>query len=119
MRTGDQYRGTNQQTEDEWPVVTLCGSMRFFPQMLQVAAELTTRGMIVISPFVVVDPEHQATSREKRALDELHRAKIRLAETIVVVTDGAYYVGESTQREIDYANQLGKEVVFRPMEVAA
>jgi hypothetical protein len=107
-----------QRIEAEWPIVTLCGSMRFFPQMLQVAAELTNRGIIVVSPFVVVDPEHQATSREKRQLDELHRAKIRLAQEIVVVTDGEGYYGESTSLEIDYAHSLGKGVVFRPMEVS-
>ncbi len=118
LRVADTYRGSHQETEDEWPVVTLCGSMTMFSQMLEVAAELTARGMIVIAPFVIVGREDQ-TSREKRKLDELHRAKIRLAETIVVVTSPDYYIGESTRAEIDYAEMLGKEVVIRPMEVPA
>lgn len=96
----------------EREVVTLCGSMRFFPQMLQIASELTCRGMIVVAPFATVKPEQQA-SRVKRGLDALHLDKIAMADQVVVVSDSTGYYGESTGREINYANDLGKTVTYR------
>jgi hypothetical protein len=96
----------------EREVVTICGSMRFFPQMLQVAAELTCRGMIVVAPFAAVPPEGQA-SRVKRELDQLHLDKIAMADTVVVVSDESGYYGESTGREINYALDLRKEITYR------
>lgn len=103
-----------------WPserqIVTMCGSMRFFPQMMQVAAELTLRGQIVIAPFAVVAPEKQS-SREKSLLDQLHFDKIRMSDVVVVVTDPEGYYGESTAREIDFAIGRGMGVTFRPVEV--
>lgn len=89
--------------------VTLCGSMRFFPQMLTVAAELTDAGAIVLAPFRVVAPADQ-DSAGKQDLDALHRRKIDMADRIVVVTDEKRYVGESTRGEIDYATRLGKPI---------
>ena len=99
-----------------WPeVVTLCGSMRFLPQMLQVAAELTARRVIVLAPFVAVSPgPGWGTGREFKAmLDELHRRKIDMSSRVVVVSDASGYYGESTRNEIDYAAALGRPVEFR------
>jgi hypothetical protein len=98
---------------DELPtIVTLCGSMRFFSQILTVAAEETANGNVVLAPFSVVAPQDQG-SEFKSMLDALHRAKIRMAHRVVVVTDQHSYVGESTTREIAYARSLGIEVEFR------
>ncbi|MGY1946628.1 hypothetical protein [Nocardia asiatica] len=90
-------------------MVTLCGSMRFFPLILDVAAELTAAGVIVLSPFKTVAPEDQASELKQR-LDALHLWKIRLADRVVIVTDETGYMGESTQREKAYAEQVGKPV---------
>ncbi|MGY5210031.1 hypothetical protein [Nocardia gipuzkoensis] len=100
--------------------VTLCGSMRFFPQMLTVAAELTDAGVVVLAPFRVVSPENQDSAAKAR-LDELHRRKIDMADRIVVVTDESRYVGDSTRGEIDYATRLGKPIdwAVRPNAVVA
>jgi nucleoside 2-deoxyribosyltransferase len=44
-------------------------------------------------------------------LDELHLRKIDLADYVFVLNiDG--YIGESTRREIEYANATGKPVVY-------
>jgi hypothetical protein len=88
-------------------VVTLCSSMRFFEQMLQVAADETANGRIVLAPFSVVAPENQDTAF-KRMLDQLHRQKIDLADEVVVITNQHGYIGESTAAEIRYAEQQGK-----------
>ena len=44
-----------------------------------------------------------------RRLAELHRAKIDLADEILVINVGGY-VGPSTGSEIEYARQRGKRV---------
>lgn len=89
-------------------IVTICGSMRFFPQMMEVAADETAKGHIVLAPFSVVAKEHQ-DSDFKRMLDRLHREKIDMAtEPIIVVTNQDGYVGESTRAEMVYAAQQGK-----------
>ena len=97
-------------------IVTLCGSMRFFPQMLEAAAELTAQGCIVLSPFSVVAPEDQGGDF-KAMLDQLHLRKIDLASRGLVVTDQDGYVGESTRREMVYATSAGKVVEVRAFAV--
>ena len=88
-------------------VVCICGSMRFFDQMLEVAADETARGRIVLAPFSVVAPEHQG-SEFKAMLDRLHREKIDMSEEVIVVTNQHGYIGTSTRAEMVYAAQRGK-----------
>ena len=45
----------------------------------------------------------------KNGLDELHLRKIDLADEILVLYDGGY-IGESTQREIAYAQMHQKHI---------
>lgn len=101
----------------EWPgITTICGSMRFHQQMLEVAAELTLDDEIVLAPFCVVTPDRQAEG-VKEQLDELHLRKIDMAYRVIVVTNADGYIGASTLREMTYAMQHGKEVEVR--EVAS
>ncbi len=96
-------------------VVTLCGSMRFVAELLHVAAELTANGAIVLAPFVVMAPREQSGDQAalKARLDELHRRKIELSDRVIVVSDPAGYIGESTRSEIAYAERLGIPVGHR------
>lgn len=94
------------------PVTVLCGSMRFATAMTEVAAELTVLGHIVLPPFVVIPPGQQVGNETKQALDQLHRHKIDLSDLVVIVTDIAGYIGESTTREIEYAHATGKPVIY-------
>ncbi|SMF84437.1 hypothetical protein SAMN02745830_06790 [Streptomyces sp. Amel2xC10] len=50
----------------------------------------------------------------KIRLDDLHRAKIRLAGEVLAVGD---YIGDSTRAEIAYARSLGKPLRFTHPEV--
>ncbi len=96
-------------------MVTLCGSMRFVAELLHVAAELTANGAIVLAPFVIVAPREQSGDQAalKARLDELHRRKIELSDRVIVVSDPAGYIGESTRSEIAYAERLGIPVQHR------
>lgn len=93
-------------------IITICGSMRFFDQMLQVAADETAKGNIVLAPFSVVAPEGQ-DGEFKAMLDRLHFAKIDMSEQIVVVTNQHGYIGDSTRREMGCALSNGKGMDVR------
>lgn len=96
-------------TETQFPVITICGSMRYFDRMLEVASEFTGRGYIVLMPFVhVIKPEDQENNPVKEMLDEMHLSKIAMSESILVVGS---YTGKSTNREIQYAIDHGKTIL--------
>jgi hypothetical protein len=97
-------------TTNEFPVATICGSMRFYDRMIKVAERLTGQGTVVLMPFVTVDEASQGDDF-KVMLDAMHRRKIDMSSHIVVVTDPeSVYVGESTNNEIQYAATTGKRI---------
>lgn len=101
-------------------VVCLCGSMRFFPLILQVAADETRNGAVVLAPFAVIPPgEQQDGEGTKARLDELHLYKIFLSDVVVVVTDESGYWGPSVRREIAYAHRRGIPVEIRKVPASA
>lgn len=100
------------QARSVFPVVTLCGSMRFYPEILAVAQTLTDQGWIVLAPFV----QKGQGSTDVEMLDAMHLTKIDMASRICVIATGAaspqFYVGESTAREMTYARDTGKGVYY-------
>lgn len=97
-------------------IVTICGSMRFFPQMMELAAELTRQGVIVLAPFAVV-PQDEQDGELKEMLDRLHIEKIGMSDRVMVVTDEYGYIGESTIREVWYAETMGIPFQMREFDV--
>jgi hypothetical protein len=85
--------------------------MRFYDQMLTVAADETRAGRIVLLPHAVIQPDDQGSDM-KAMLDRLHREKIDLSDRIIVVSDHSGYYGTSTRGEIDYARSNDKPVTF-------
>jgi hypothetical protein len=101
---------------DRPEIVCICGSTRFVDEMRVANRDLTLAGVIVVAPGVFLRADdHEAddviTDGEETALDALHLRKIDLADRVLVVNPGGY-VGESTSREIAYANAIGKPVSF-------
>lgn len=90
---------------EQFEIVCLIGSMRFYIEMLEVAAKETSHGRIVLMPFVV-----KGTGADSEMLDRMQRAKMDLAETMILVTDNTLYVDENTQAEVSYANSINKLV---------
>lgn len=107
-------RGTVDPT-----IVCLCGSTRFMTEMAEENLRQTAAGRIVLAPGCDMKRPHPLWADPvdaeilKVALDALHKAKIRLADEIVVVAPNGY-VGDSTRAEIAYAKQLGKPVIYSP-----
>lgn len=103
-------------------IVCLCGSTRFYQEYQQGNFNETLKGAIVLSvgayPQAPVDGHGQnigITPEQKRALDELHLRKIDLADEILIISVNGY-IGESTRREIAYAQAQGKPVRWMEQE---
>ena len=87
-------------------VICLCGSTRFTAEMMMLTWEYAKNGVLALGWFVIPiaegEPTHHLAEKEGIAdlLDELH-----------VVNVGGYY-GDSTKREIAYAESQGKPVKY-------
>ncbi|MGW6279335.1 hypothetical protein [Kribbella sp. NPDC055071] len=92
-------------------VVVICGSTRFRDEIAATNRDLTLAGHIVLAPGVFAHTGDLITGWQKRQLDALHLAKIDRADWVYVVNPGGY-VGESTRREIAYAEQAGKPIRY-------
>jgi len=96
------------------PIVCLCGSTRFKQTFIEKNFQLTMAGWIVLSVgwFCHADGDvYEPTAEEKAALDELHKRKIDLADSVYVLNVGGY-IGESTRGEIEYAAAQGKTIRY-------
>ena len=86
-------------------VVCLCGSTRFADEFNRQRIALTCAGQIVLSIEIVTtqapgdDPQHVDPWLKAR-LDMLHKAKIDLADYVLVLNVGPY-IGPSTRSEIE------------------
>ena len=104
---------------DRPPIVCLCGSTRFRDEFARVNRDLTSEGHIVLAPGVFGHSGDPMTDEQKRRLDDLHRRKIDLADSVYVVNPGGY-VGPSTRSEIAYAAERGKPIDYlEPLAVTA
>ena len=94
-------------------VITLCGSTRFKDEFLEAQKRLTLDGNIVISVglFGHSGDDVVWTEGVKDMLDRQHLAKIDLADEIFVINVGGY-IGDSTRREIAYAEYKGKSISY-------
>lgn len=102
-------------------IVVICGSTRFWQEMADAAWAETLKpgGRIVVKPDVDTKRPGDGWADAQAAktdLDELHRAKIRVANEVLVVNVGGY-VGQSTTAEIAYARELGKPIRFTHPQV--
>ena len=90
-------------------VVTLCGSMRFQNEMMEIAEKLAREGECVLTPVYMVMKDCEISEEEVKRLKLEQFKRIELADEIFVVdVDG--YVGESTMAEIEFAKRNGKKV---------
>lgn len=104
----------------KYKVITLCGSTRFKNQFMEVQKQLTLEGNIVISvglfghsgdSEVWENMDEGTLAATKAMLDDMHKAKIDMADEIFVINVGGY-IGDSTRSEIEYAQAHGKFVRY-------
>jgi hypothetical protein len=97
------------------PSLCLCGSLKFWDEMIQANAMLVTKNIIsipsgfsmkypekfpVVKDYVLDNPE-----KMKKIFDELHYQKIMMADGIWVLNVDDY-IGDSTKREIQFCNEI-------------
>jgi hypothetical protein len=93
-------------------VVCLCGSTRFADAYRDALRNETLAGKIVLSVGLLGHQEGlDMDGPVKTMLDVLHLRKIDLADEIFVL-DVNGYIGQSTAREIAYAQSTGKSVRY-------
>ncbi|NOU96607.1 hypothetical protein GC093_25795 [Paenibacillus sp. LMG 31456] len=93
-------------------VITLCGSTKFKDQFEQTNAFLTLQGNIVISlAFFEQSEGFELTQEQVELLGSLHFRKIDISDEIFVI-DVEGYIGNSTRKEIEYAEKKGKAIRY-------
>lgn len=91
-------------------VVTLCGSMRFFREMQNIAVELETKyDYCVIAPIGGTKKNMDNTAIKK--LSKAHYKKIDMADAVYIVNIGGY-IGEAVREELRYAQMRNKDIIF-------
>ena len=80
---------------------------------MEVQKRMTLEGYIVISVglFGHSGDDEVWKPGTKEMLDDMHLRKIDLADEIFVINVGGY-IGESTRREIEYAEDTGKKINY-------
>jgi hypothetical protein len=92
-----------------FPVACICGSMRYYGKMLELACRLTADGWIVVMPFVADYVGGAPTDSKKEMLDDMHFTKISMSEKVYIVGS---HIGESTRKEINYATDIGVPIEY-------
>ena len=110
---------------NKYPVITLCGSTRFKDEFMEAQKRLTLEGNIVISvglfghsgdQEVWENMDEGTLTKTKEMLDDMHKRKIDMADSIFVINVGGY-IGDSTRSEIEYAKAHGKGIEYlEPVE---
>lgn len=100
--------------KSEFPeIVCLCGSTRFYKTFDEQNFKLTLEGKIILSIGCNTKSDEglNLTDEDKVRLDELHKRKIDLCDSILVLNvDG--YIGRSTKEEIEYAKIINKPIKY-------
>lgn len=93
-------------------IITVCGSLKFKEEMMKISVEMELQGNCVITPIYPTNPDKDAyTDEQVIVLNEMHKEKIKLSDAILVV-DVNGYIGSSTRREIEFAKELNKEIIY-------
>lgn len=96
-----------------YKVITLCGSTRFKDEFIETQKRLSLQGHIVISVGLFGHSGDKEVWQDgvKEMLDDMHKRKIDMADSIYVINVGGY-IGSSTRSEIEYAIAHGKTVEY-------
>lgn len=74
---------------------------------------IITLGINILPDGYFAGENHHGAEQEgvKHILDELHKRKIDLSDEVFVLNvDG--YIGDSTRSEIEYAQSIGKPIIY-------
>lgn len=90
-------------------VVSICGSMKFADEMINIATDLEKKyGWCVLQCVYNVG---NVNEQELDNIVQAHYKRIDISDAIYVVNIGGY-IGNSVKNEIKYALDHGKEVIY-------
>lgn len=94
------------------PIITLCGSRKFIGTFRAISRGLTLSKYVVLTPAIFDhDIATEPSPDEIEIYHMIHYQKMRMSDIIIVISiDG--YIGKDTQREIDYADELGLPILY-------
>lgn len=92
-------------------IITICGSLKFKNEMMIVAEKLSLDGNCVLTPIYPISENLEKTPEQLRKLKKSHFKKIELSDSIYIINKDKY-IGKSTKLEIEYAQKLGKKIIF-------
>lgn len=94
-------------------IITVCGSLKFYKEMMDITEKMELEGNCMLVP--IYNPSKPSkddfTEEEALMLDKMHKERIKLADAILVINVNNY-IGESTKKEIEYAESLNKEIIY-------
>lgn len=92
-------------------IITICGSLRFQKEMMIVAEKLALEGNCVLTPVYPISKNLYKTPEQLEKLKQSHFKRIELSDSIYIINKDKY-IGKSTELEIEYAQKLGKKIIF-------
>lgn len=93
-------------------VITVCGSMKFQNEMMEIAEKMELQGNCMLCPVFPTKTDKDAyTAEQIETFGKMHKEKIKLSDAILVV-NVEHYIGSSTKSEIEFAKSLHKEVIY-------
>jgi hypothetical protein len=95
----------------QFPGVCLSGSMRFYPEMIELAQKLTHQGQRVLLPFTSFQEKEILSPEHVQMLAEMHDKKIAMSQLLCVVCPGGY-IGQATRHEIEHARKCNVPVPY-------
>ena len=96
---------------DIMKIITICGSMKFKDEIMMVAQKMALEGNCILTPTYLVSKNLNLTNEQIVKLKEEHFKRIEIYDAILVVNVNNY-IGDSTKLEIDYAERMGKEIIY-------
>ena len=73
--------------------------------------KLALEGNCVLTPVYPILEDFERTEEQLKKLKEAHFKRIELSDAIFVINKDNY-IGKSTKLEIEYAEKLGKEIIY-------
>ena len=93
---------------DKFPIITICCSTRYLPQIIDYYNKLTQEGNIVLADLTPHDKQNEF---DKELVDKLHLAKIDMCDEVHILIYN-HRMGYSVGKEHDYAKKIGKPIKF-------
>ena len=92
-------------------IITICGSLKFIEEMKFYTEKLALENNCVLSVFYPMKNKECYTSEEIDILGKGHYKKIDLSDAIFVINKNGY-IGEAVKKEIEYAKNKNKEIIY-------